>query len=250
MFKKLLDSLFSVFSEDTKNRLRYSKLNFAWSIYINFRLAHSGKSFFGQNDEDRILHKYLSEPQGQYLDIGAGWPVRGSNSYYFYKMGWNGITVDPIRNNILLHKIFRRRDSQIKALIGNTEDSLLFYQFEPYEYSTANTTVAEEVRKRDGVELIAVKRFKVMRLDSFQLRAHPSEATFLSIDVEGKDLEVLQSNNWNVYLPRVICIEVWSRNNEYESQIIQLLESVGYVQTEMVSVSRIFVHAIYLNERR
>lgn len=32
---------------------------------------------------------------------------------------------------------------------------------------------------------------------------------FLSVDVEGLDLEVLKSNNWDKYRPKVVVIECW-----------------------------------------
>lgn len=31
----------------------------------------------------------------------------------------------------------------------------------------------------------------------------------MSIDVEGKDLEVLKSNNWNMYRPKILLVECY-----------------------------------------
>jgi hypothetical protein len=53
---------------------------------------------------------------------------------------------------------------------------------------------------------------------------------FLSVDVEGKDEEVLRSNDWNRYRPRFILAETLRTHmlNLGECPIVQFLRSVGY----------------------
>ena len=52
--------------------------------------------FHGQFEEDKLILKYLPEnPKRQYMDIGAGAPVKLSNTYFFYQMGWNGMLIEP-----------------------------------------------------------------------------------------------------------------------------------------------------------
>ena len=246
---KVIDWLLSKFSETFKNRIRYSQLNFLWCLYLNARIKHSGTPFFGQNEEDRILSQYLNESDGSYVDVGAGWTIRGSNTYLFYKRGWTGNTIDPIAKNMKLHKIFRRRDIQFQALLGSKHETVRFYRFEPYEYSTSDSRIAEVIRKKGGVRLIAVENLDIKRLDSLRIKANPLEASLLSIDVEGKDFDVLSSNNWSQYLPRVICIETWSDHGEDEAKIQDLLSNNGYKLVSQVSLSKIYVHMKYLQER-
>jgi hypothetical protein len=59
------------------------------------------RSSFG---EDRVLVKFLPEVLGSYIDVGAGAPVRGSNTYLFYERGWRGITIDPIKSLVKMHQ--------------------------------------------------------------------------------------------------------------------------------------------------
>ena len=56
---------------------------------------------------------------------------------------------------------------------------------------------------------------------------------FLSIDAEGKDLEVLQSLDFERYSPKFICIEIWgkTKNKDFElggSEIYKFLISRKY----------------------
>jgi len=56
------------------------------------------------------------------------------------------------------------------------------------------------------------------------------EIDFLNIDVEGFDLNVLKSNNWKKYKPKVIAIEILAMdiNDVINSEIYHLLVDKGY----------------------
>ena len=50
---------------------------------------------------------------------------------------------------------------------------------------------------------------------------------FLNIDVEGADIDVLESLDFHKYSPELICVEVNQKNNE-DSQIFKFLKKRGY----------------------
>jgi peptide methionine sulfoxide reductase MsrB len=87
------------------------------------------RKFFSQTGEDKLLSKYLPEMKGQYIDIGSGQPVRGSNTYFLSKKGWSGHLIDPLRFNLRLSKIFRKRDIKIEGLVSSQTEVLKFYEF-------------------------------------------------------------------------------------------------------------------------
>jgi hypothetical protein len=52
---------------------------------------------------------------------------------------------------------------------------------------------------------------------------------FFDIDVEGFDLEVLKTNDWELYRPRFILIETdLEIKEDINSEIVKYLESLGY----------------------
>lgn len=61
--------------------------------------------------------------------------------------------------------------------------------------------------------------------------------TFLSIDTEGFDFEILQTNDWDQFRPKFICVEVV--NNL--SMINTLLSNLGYQIVAKTHVSEIWV---------
>lgn len=54
---------------------------------------------------------------------------------------------------------------------------------------------------------------------------------FLSIDVEGLDMKVLRSNDWQIYQPRVVLVEILDSTLEeiFKNEAYAFLQSQGYL---------------------
>lgn len=241
--------LFRKLPRKYRDLLKDSQLYFLFSLVQNLKLGFGEKvNFFSQTGEDKLITKWLPEPYGLYIDIGAGQPVCGSNTYHFYKRGWRGICVDPITDNYRMLKFVRKRDTIIQCLVSATKGKMSFYEFIPYEYSTTVPAIAEKLKVKDGVRFKHVLPLDVLPLSEFATEMNPRSPTLLSVDVEGADLEVLKSNDWTKTIPRVICVE------ELESALVDnktilrsYLESLNYTFVDKTILSSIFVHSDYLN---
>lgn len=225
-----------------------SKLSFLSQIIWNLKLLVKGNKFFGQTGEDAILQSLFEEEKGFYLDIGAGSPIKASNTYIFYKRGWSGIAIDPIEENRKMFRVLRRRDEFIRKIVSTGMDDLNFWEFIPSEYSTSSKQVAEELITKNDVTFSKNYAVQTLRISDLGLKFTPLEPTLLTIDVEGLDLDVLKSNNWNDFLPRVIAIEDWDRPNEADTEIGNYLKEKLYIQYAWTNLTSIFVHKDYLNE--
>ena len=60
---------------------------------------------------------------------------------------------------------------------------------------------------------------------------------FLSVDVEGYEIEVLKSNDWNKYRPLCIMVEI----NNHTEQIISYINDIGYILVYINHTNGIFV---------
>jgi hypothetical protein len=231
-----------------KNLLKDSKINYYYLYIFELKVKIWPKKYFGQTAEDAILMRYLPETKGFYVDIGAGHPVIGSNTFALYLRGYVGVCVDPIHTNARLFKSFRPRDQFYNVLIGPREEVIDFWQFEPYEYSTADKVVAEKVKLYDGVRLLDYSKIDVKPLSSIIPNVSQLEAQLMSIDVEGFDLKVLESNDWTKFHPRVICVEELNENlNENFSSVIGMfLKDKNYTKVAWTGMSSIFVETSYL----
>ncbi len=212
--------------------------HFLWNIKAGFIT----KKFFGQTAEDAILQLLLKEKKGFYVDIGAGNPIKGSNTYVFYKRGWTGIAIDPIEANRILFKLIRPRDQFVQKIVANASLSLNFWEFVPTEYSTTDPDMANTVISRELGFLKSHRQVESISIADLNLAISPTSPSLLSIDIEGADLDALKSNNWETFLPRVIAIEEFDYTYGAETTIGEFLGGLGYKRFAWTSLTSIFVH--------
>lgn len=190
-----------------------------------------GSISFSQEGEDMLLSKLFElNEKGFFVDIGAHHPIRFSNTYKLYLKGWRGINIDAMPNSMDLFKKYRSEDINLEIPIAKVSKTMPFYSFnEP-----ALNTFSEELAKERG----EVK--KIYNLESNPLsvvldKHMPKDIKkidFMSIDVEGLDLEVLESNDWEKYKPTVILIESLSTaksiSDSLNSTVAQYLATHNY----------------------
>ena len=235
-----------------KNALKDSNLNHFRLVFIELRRKMFPDHHFGQTAEDVLLNMYFPEKRGNYVDIGAGRPIAGSNTFGFYKRGWRGICVDPISFNCKMFRYFRPKDQILNILIGTEKNLIEFWEFEPYVYSTADKQVAEKINKVPGVRLLVKSLKKVSPLSEIVPNADPLDPMLLTIDVEGFDLQVLKSNDWKKFRPRVICVEEWSSSldENQNSEISLFLRGKNYQRRAWTGLSSIYVEQTYLDSTK
>ena len=243
-----LQKLYNHFPVRLRLLIQSSGLNFYFYALYSFLISKT-QNFYSQTGEDELLRDYLPEAIGSFVDVGAGQPVRGSNTYYFYKQGWSGTLIDPVGFNLRLTKLFRRRDKFIQNIVSSKNTPLKFYEFYPAEYSTIEKNVAESLVNR-GIKLKSEIDLKPITLAALNLSCEPTDATLLSVDVEGHDLEVLQSNNWSDFKPRVICVEEnIQRIKQSGTKISNYLVAYGYKFVESTGLTSIYVHSDYIESK-
>lgn len=166
------------------------------------------RNSYSQFGEDLIIDKLLGyKKKGFYVDIGAYDPNHFSNTKRFYKRGWSGINIEPNYNNYRKFVKKRKRDINLNIGIGRKRRRLLFYRFRPSTLSTFSKKEAG-ICKRKGAQLVDCVKVGVERLDKvLSLYYNGREIDFMTIDVEGWEMEVINSNDWKKFRPKLLCIE-------------------------------------------
>jgi FkbM family methyltransferase len=168
---------------------------------------------YSQEGEDVVLRRFVGEKPGFYVDIGAHHPQRFSNTYYYYLLGWRGLNVDADPDLIEEFKSLRPRDRSVACGVGNKNETLTFYVFNERAINTFDRKVAEARLKLDkSWKIIEEKRIEVVTTATLLDRYLPKrqKIDFMSIDVEGKDMEALTSNDWERYRPRFLLVECYA----------------------------------------
>lgn len=187
---------------------------------------------YGQDGEDLILDRLLErQAQGFYVDVGAHHPVRFSNTYLFYRRGWHGINIDAMPGSMKKFERVRPRDINIECGVAGSAGKLTYHRFNEPALNTFDATEAQ-YKNKPPYQLLDTVEVAVERLDALLARHLPSgqRIDFLSVDVEGKDEEVLRSNDWTQYRPRFILAETLRTDmlSLGECPVVRFMLGVGY----------------------
>ena len=209
-----------------------------WDNYVNLS--------FSQEGEDLVLSRLIGDKtNGFYVDIGAHHPYRFSNTFKFYLKGWRGINIDPLPGSKLLLDSTRKRDINLEVGVSKSDGSAFnYYMFSEPAYNTFNEEIALERKKSNNI-IFSEEREIVCHPLSILLSKHLPPLTpidFMTIDVEGMDLEVLDSNNWELYKPNYIVVESFNSilKDDFQSNIYNLLNSLKYELISKTANSLIF----------
>jgi FkbM family methyltransferase len=201
-------------------------------IKNRYMLDYSSKTF-SQEGEDIILRRiFQSKEDGFYVDVGAHHPFKYSNTYIFYKKGWTGINLDAMPGSMMLFEKYRPRDINLEIPIGNSEGNLTYNIFNDKALNGFSKEISNKREIDDEYYIEAKIEMKVTKLSKILDEYLPKnkEIDFLTIDVEGLDFEVLESNDWQKFKPKCILIEILgsSLHDIYNNKITHFLISHGY----------------------
>jgi len=204
---------------------------------------------YSSEGEDILLKRifeYRDIAQGGfYVDVGAHHPYRFSNTFFFYELGWSGINIDAMPDSMKLFSEVRTRDINLEVGISGTQEKLIYYMFNE---SALNGFDKDIALKRDGLANYFIVEHRHMRtaplkevLDVYL--PHEQEIDFLSIDVEGLEHEVVTSNDWNTYRPKVILVEILYTDIDQiaSNKTYLFLKKMGYTYFAKTFGTHVFI---------
>jgi FkbM family methyltransferase len=188
---------------------------------------------YSQEGEDMILCRiFTGQERGFYVDVGAHHPQRFSNTYFFYKRGWSGISIEPNPRSVRRFQSIRSRDINIQLGVGERSTSLRYHVFDESALNTFDEELVKQRLASTRANLLNTMEVRVEPLAKILEQYLPAGQTidFLTIDVEGLDFAVLRSNDWVRFRPRFVLVEVLGRSLEQVrgSDIFLYMKEQGY----------------------
>ena len=164
--------------------------------------------YFAQFGEDRILAEIFSHRSfGTCVEVGANDGITHSMTYHFELMGWTCLLVEPIPE--LFRKITETRKCIAENCAASSSEGEVTFSFAHVVPSMSTLELTKERREsilRAGGNPKEIK-IRKRTLDNILAESGISEIDFISIDVEGHEMEVLKGFSINQYQPRIVLIE-------------------------------------------
>lgn len=221
-----------------------NKIHKFYSNIIDYS-SLSNKICYSQYGEDNIIAALLGLNKVNkinYIDIGANDPYKLNNTALFYESNHYGINIEP--DPVVFKKLstHRKKDINLNIGIGDKEDFIKYYQFEDSVYNSFSLEEAENIQKK-GKKLISTINLKINTYNYVvqkYLKGIPPIILFL--DAEGFDEIIIDSINFNIYAPSIICVETFAYGMGIKNHIlINKILGKGYEIHADTFVNTIFV---------
>ena len=202
-------------------------------------------SFHSQFGEDVVLATlYSHKPRGVCIEVGANDGVHGSNTLHFEKRGWQCVLVEP--------------NPMLCAEIRANRRAILFECAASNQAGSATLHIAQGAWRADGMSTISAKGEDHERIARQGFSTQPVEVRtctldslleqielagpidFVSIDVEGHELSVLEGFTLERWKPAILILE--DNSDSSDATIRDYLSARGYRRFRRTGVNDWFAH--------
>jgi FkbM family methyltransferase len=172
---------------------------------LNYRrgLAYYLMQSFSQFGEDVLVWKYFkNRPDGFFVEIGANHPTKFSQTYLFEQQGWKGLLIEPLAEKCALLRQLRPGSTVAQAAAGS-----------PRQRGRAKFSIASDddmlsgLNVRHNVAVDHVVEVEVRTLDEVLAELGDPKIDFLSIDVEGGEMQVMEGFDIDRHRPAMMLVE-------------------------------------------
>ena len=183
------------------------------------------EGYYSQNGQDKLIAETLfpNKMNGVFVDIGASDGVTFSNTYFLEKIGWTGLVVEPIP--LIYDQLVKNRTCiTIPGCVSATPGKETFRLAQMLSGIVSEYDPKHLLRIKNECgecEDISVESYNINDL----LKTYSiSYIDYLSIDVEGAELTILKSFDFDKIKVSVIGVE----NNYNDDNISKLLITKGF----------------------
>ncbi len=216
------------------------------------QLDRKNIKFYSQHGEDYLLWEYFDfKSDGFFIEVGAFDGKYLSNSYSFEQQGWFGLCIEPHPDFFPMCQENRKGSLCInRACVGNDQEEVILQAdptglFSGLDNDSFRKEYVGAILKNKEVEFDGFQTHSVKadKLDDILLdcKSKARKIDFISIDVEGTEIDVLNGFDLEGYSPEVIAIE--ANSDDHQKKLIQYLEKLKYYFVRKLGVNLFFVNS-------
>ena len=211
---------------------------------------------YSQAGEDAIVHFLFTGKKVfniTYLELGVCLPDEGNNTYFFYKNGSRGVCVEA--DETLIKRIIdtRPEDKVLNVGVGITDETTAdFYIFNEPSLNTFSKEEAEFREKHGSYKIQKVAKVQLKTINKLIEENFVTYPQFISIDLEGLDLKVLQTLDFKRFPIPVICVETCTYSENHikpkDNIIVDFMLCQNYFAYADTYINTIFVNIDWFYE--
>jgi FkbM family methyltransferase len=203
-------------------------------------------TFYSQQGEDLFIYKNFINntiTDGVFVELGAYDGLKYSNTMFFQQhLGFKGILIEPIKE--LYDKLILNRlpCKCYNTAISLNEDDVQFYVNGAVSGIKENMTdcFIKKWHKRSSMREISTTK-----LDNIFERENITYIDFFSLDVEGGELDVLNTINWSAVSMYLMCIELDGHNKEKDKKCREILIKNGFEFKAKLCINEFWINPNY-----
>jgi FkbM family methyltransferase len=167
-----------------------------------------------------LVREFLGPKPGYFVEVGANEPQRGSQTWALEQAGWTGILVEP--QPALAAKLKAQRGARVFAVACSSPENA--GQELPLHVAGPMSGL-DRTQMSHGAVPEAVIKVPVKTLDEMLIEAQaPAPIDFLSVDIEGHELEALRGFDFKRWQPRLVLLEDHVANRDK----LRFMRASGY----------------------
>ena len=208
IYSHLIDHVPNEYSEKNYHVLRGKIREKIWKCENSF---FWNENFFSQAGQDKVIrnHFFQSKKNGFFVELGAYDGILGSNCYHFEKfMNWQGIAVEP--SILQYQKLKKNRNCKVfNKAISNTVKNVEFIEVvegltQMSGINNENFTTTKIIKNNEKSK---TQISKIITTTFEEIVKNHEKIDYLSIDIEGEELSLLSSIDFEKYNIKVISVE-------------------------------------------
>lgn len=181
---------------------------------------------YSQNNEDQIIEKYFGAQVGTFLDIGANDGITLSNVYALALRGWAGTCVEASPEAFTRLQVTHSGNKHIELIhtaVGSYNGKIQLHQSGEH-LGTGDVALLSTVKQSELDrwldEVFETVTVPCVNFNTLLGLSKHKKFDFISMDIEGMELEVLPKMDLQILGCKLLCVEFNGKEQDKYDAIV------------------------------
>ena len=165
--------------------------------------------------------------------------------FFEESLGFNGILIEPVKeyydkliknrcNNLCFNNVISSAESEMEIFVNGAVSGIKSHMEEKFIKRWHENSITRKVKTKKLSNIFEDKNIKYI--------------DFFSLDVEGGELDVLETIDWDNISIYLICIELDGNNEEKDSRCRQVLKANGFKFQVRMCINEFWLNPNYFRK--